>query len=99
MKLHEPYEPKKQKNAAVIVAAVMFTLVVGAMWALRKRLMIETPDLMIYSGCALFLILFTAVDIRRKHENYEQAQALRKQQDEIGTDSYSDSGIFFRNEK
>ncbi|MBQ7782819.1 MAG: hypothetical protein IJ368_02520 [Oscillospiraceae bacterium] len=96
MRPHQSYTPRKQNNTMLTIAVAAFAAAVAAMWFLRKRLFISVSDLLIYTGLALLLILFTIFDKKKKGKLYDDALELKDQRERIGDDDYSGSSIFFR---
>ena len=97
MSVHKNFEPRLRKNYLLAAASVLFAAAVAAMWVFRETLSLDIPLLIMLSGLALLLILFTAVGYRRKKEDFLTAEELKRQREEMDT-NFSDSGIFFRDE-
>ena len=94
MSVHKNFEPRLRKNYLLAAASGIF---VAAMWVFRETLSLDIPLLIMLSGLALLLILFTAAGYRRKKEDFLTAEELKRQREEMDT-NFSDSGIFFRDE-
>lgn len=95
MSAHKDFKPKLRKNYFLAAASVLFAAAVAALWVFRETLSLDVPLLIMLSGPALLLILFTAEDYRRKKKDYLTAEELKRQREEMDTD-FSDSGIFFK---
>ncbi|MBQ7783340.1 MAG: hypothetical protein IJ368_05160 [Oscillospiraceae bacterium] len=96
MRPHQSYIPKKHNNAMLKIAVAAFAAAVTVMWFLRERLFISVSDLLIYTGLALLLIIFTIFDKKKKDKLYDDALELKDQREKIGDDDYNGSSIFFR---
>lgn len=99
MRAHKGYEPRKRNNITPVIAVVFFVAAVAALWIFRQELAIEASDLFIISGAAIFLCSLAVSEKEKRQENYEQACRLKERQKDIGAGDYSDSSIFFRDNK
>ncbi len=93
MKLHEPYEPKLRKNYMLAAASAVFAAAAAALWYFHDKLSLNTGTLCIITGAALFSVIFTFVNYKRKKENFLKARELSEKQDDIGKDKGNE--IFF----
>lgn len=95
MIFHE-YKPKMQKNPLLIGTAVISAAAAAGLWYFRERLELSVSDMLMLSGVALLVILLTIRDILTKKENFLEAEALKKQRDDMDNEDFSDNSIFFR---
>ena len=93
MKLHEPYEPKLRKNYMLAASAAVFTAAAAALWFFHEKLSLNVGTLCIITGAALFSMIFTFVNYKRKRENFLKAKELKEKQEDIGKDKGNE--IFF----
>ena len=93
MKLHEPYEPKLRKNYMLAAAAAVLAAAAAALWYLHEKLSLNTGTLCIITGAAMFSVILTFINYRRKKENFLKARELSEKQDDIGKDK--GNSIFF----
>lgn len=93
MKLHEPFKPRLRKNYMLAVAAAVFAAAAAALWYFHDKLSLNTGTLCIITGAALFSVIFTFVNYKRKKENFLKARELSEKQDDIGKDKGNE--IFF----
>lgn len=98
MKTHKQFEPKLRKNYLLGAAAVIFIIAVIVMWKYMNELSLTIPDMLIFTGLALFTALAAISQYMKKRENYKKAEELTKLQKDVGTGNYNDSSIFFRDE-
>lgn len=95
MIFHE-YKPKMQKNPLLIGTAVISAAAAAGLWYFRERLELSVSDMLMLSGVALLVILLTIRDILTKKENFREAEALKKQRDDMDNEDFFDNSIFFR---
>ncbi len=96
MKPRERYTPADRKSPMSAAATWIFAAAVAALWYFRNKLALSVADMLILTGIALLMILLHICNIKRRNKITDDAQELLRRQDEIGTDDYSDSSIFFR---
>ncbi|MDE6593298.1 MAG: hypothetical protein K2K57_09590 [Oscillospiraceae bacterium] len=93
MKLHEPYEPKLRKNYMLAAAAAVFAAAAATLWFFHDKLSLNTGTLFIISGTAIFSVILTFINYKRKKENFLKAKELSEKQNDIGKDKGNE--IFF----
>lgn len=90
------YEPKLRKNPMLFFASAASAVCTAALWYFRERLSLTVPDMMMFTGVSLMIILLTLKNYFVKKENYSKAVELKKIRDDMSADDYSDNSIYYR---
>lgn len=97
MKLRESrYRSVQKKNHILKGLEILLCVCTAVMWLSRERLGLEKADMLIFTGFTVFVVSVSLINNAAFCRNKQDDGHIDKLRDEIGTENYKDSSVFFK---